>query len=376
MLTQAEVIHLGKIALSFKISYNTQMHSRERRERRSNERERSKERKGQGTGNPLWGKGSLRFVLPVLAALTVGYGVLAQYTDLPFPFKNKTAITAEDPLFLNTPQEIFTEKSANYYLFAKIPEKATPVDSATDQINPTYLRDLFDKLQQPTDSVTNKATVVADNLSLLELRESLTSDIINGAGSAIKIDEGGIYLTVSHLLQERYVGAPITSPVVVHTPRSSEGFQANSYIIDQGLDLGVIYAPTGRPFKPVEGMQIRTDLQKPGERVWILGLLASKTFTWAGLGILSGNYSPQVPLPYNSARGAQFMAGIQPFGSSSGGPVIDSEGRLIGIESGAVAPQGQNQRSDYEGAIVAPIKGISQLLTKPIHLVEAKRNKD
>lgn len=344
------------------------MSSRERRER-AGERERSntrsRERKGQKPGSPPWGKGSLRFILPVLAALTVGYGIVSQYTDLPFPFKNRSVETAEDPPFLNTLQEIFTQKPASYYLFAKIPEKATPVDSISEPINPTYLKELFDKLQQPTADTTKKATTIADNLSLIELRESLTSNIIKGAGSAIKIDEGGIYLTVAHLLREGYVGQPITSPVVVHTPRSNEGFNADSYIIDQARDLGVIYAPTGKPFKPVEGIQIRSDLQRSGETVWVLGLNASRTFTWSGLGVLRGNYNPQRQL-HDAPIGAVFMENIQPFGSSSGGPVIDSEGRLIGIESGAVSPQGQNQRSGYEGAIVAPIKGIYQLLTKPI----------
>lgn len=345
------------------------MNSRERRNR-TGERERSstrsKERRGQKAGSPPWSKGSLRFILPVLAALTVGYGVISQYTDLPFPFKSRAEVTSEDPPFNNIPQEIFTEKSASYYLFAQIPEKATPVGTISESINPTYLKELFDKLQQSTADTTNRATTVADNLSLLELRESPTSDIIKGAGSAIKIDEGGIYLTVAHLLREGYVGVPITSPVVVHTPRSNEGFSADSYIIDQERDLGVIYAPTGRPFKPVEGIQIRSNLN-PGETVWVLGLNPSRTFTWSGLGVLRGSYNPQRQLPLGAALGALFMENIQPFGSSSGGPVIDSEGRLIGIESGAISPQGQNTRSGYEGAIVAPIEGIHQLLTKPVH---------
>ncbi len=150
-----------------------------------------------------------------------------------------------------------------------------------------------------------------------------------GGGSGFFINSSGLAITAKHVVQ----GA--TYSMKAEVPGDGKKYSVNIIKKSRKNDLALIRVRIGRPTPYLE---IRnTDTLVRGEPVWVVGnpLLAFKET------VTSGNFSRIFPeddfrkelkmkAPYKGDW-VQFSAPV--IGGNSGGPVVDRDGRLVGVVS-------------------------------------------
>ncbi len=99
-----------------------------------------------------------------------------------------------------------------------------------------------------------------------------------GSCTALQIDEGGIYLTARHCLFSAYKGEDgwqtSTGTTEVKDPYSGEVHRATGFIAHPNADIGLLFAPTGKEFSPVDGVRIATQTTD-GEQISLNGFIPS-----------------------------------------------------------------------------------------------------
>lgn len=258
--------------------------------------------------------------------------------------------------FINEPQNILTETSETYYRFGATPPRVIFVASS-QPLEEGYLQNLVSNLNLDKGDKESRVKAIGENFSFVGYDNG-------GFASALQIDESGIYLTAAHVVEDKS-GKPIIGKIFVDTPnKDPQAYQVLSIIADHENDLAIFYAPTGKDRKPIHNIQTKSD-PLPVENVWTIGTVdRNKDFSY--IGVLRGKYNPD--LKYNKEYATLLpIEDIQPFGGLSGGPAIDSEGKLIGVLSGTLWSGNEpTDRKDYKGATIAGIKYLQDLLKKPI----------
>lgn len=235
-----------------------------------------------------------------------------------------------------------------------------------------YLEKLFLDLNQPSGDYYRRIRSLRNNIALVQRSED------RGAGTAIKICESGYYLTAAHVLSDKNKEGPretlINGPAVVYNPSDGLVLSISEILADHDYDLALFYAPSGKQRQRIEGIQINQSPLQHEQKLWQLGLMVWETqgIFSARIHYLFGSVDLAPPATTSKAKNLIKVKGMIPFGGSSGGPIVDSNGVIVAIESSYYVDFGdkeyvENKRENYVGSEVAPITILNSLLEKPVH---------
>lgn len=208
--------------------------------------------------------------------------------------------------------------------------------SPVEEVNPLLSR-IFDPSGLTPDEAVNVAVYEAANRSVVNIEsKSVRTGILlethaEGAGSGAVIDKQGHILTNYHVVQDA-----TTIQVALFNSESYEGKLVGA---DPLNDVAVVKidAPEEELFPIVMG---DSKSLKVGMRVFALGnpFGLERTLT---TGIISSlNRSLQIRANWSIKSIIQIDAAINP--GSSGGPLLDAHGRLIGINTAIATTSGQS----------------------------------
>lgn len=229
-----------------------------------------------------------------------------------------------------------------------------------------YVKSLIQELKKPNNLETAaKLNALKENATYLELKDS-------GGGSALKICESGYYLTAAHIVLDeestKDEQIPIKTRVSAYRPSTGTQTVATQFIADFQTDLAIVYAPTGLPRRKVQGLTIVDTPLETNRRLWLLGMelvLGANNSASMQLHIPSGMLDPDI-----AANGKfKLIKGMRPFGGSSGGSIIDLQGNIVAVESGAYSSIQRDVAPTYDQythAIVSPMTNLAKLLDRPV----------
>lgn len=210
------------------------------------------------------------------------------------------------------------------------------------------------------------------------VRSSLrTVDMINdpdnpARGTAFQIDESGIYITANHAAMHTTNEALNQARLVITNPDTGQVYQVTKAIKHTKADIAVLYSPTGKSPKPTPNLVLHADTLKDGERLQLVGfyfphgepqLVTRMGWVDRSIRVLGKKASKDPDITWvTSSRMA--VRDLKPFGGTSGSPIIDVAGRVVGVESGAY-PGRVNSVDEYEGAIITPLYSVRNLAEQP-----------
>ena len=177
-------------------------------------------------------------------------------------------------------------------------------------------------------------------------------------GTGFVVDQQGYILTNAHVVQEQ--GQNASDVTVLFNKGGGKTQQVKGSIvgIDTGGDVAVIKVdPTGVDLKPLalgDSSQVVV-----GEPVVAIGNPLGYDFSITS-GIVSAvGRSLQAPNGQTIPNGIQTDAAINP--GNSGGPLIDAEGKVIGINEQIATDTGGNQGLGFAVPINQAVKSMDQL---------------
>lgn len=234
-----------------------------------------------------------------------------------------------------------------------------------EQFDIEHVKKLLTDLQSPSGSVASRYDSLINNLVAIQRSD-------RRLGTAVRICASGYYLTAAHLLfnRERDDIRPLTTYTKVYHPLDGSLITARNFIIDPETDLAILYAPSGKRRKRIDGIQIARKNLEIGEKLWQLGMMLGTRpeAIEARAGILFG----RVAIPEKPNENYSYVKGMIPFGSSSGGPIVDVRGVIVAIESDfyidfAGRESVLHKRENYTGSSISPLTNLDRLLAKPAH---------
>jgi S1-C subfamily serine protease len=184
------------------------------------------------------------------------------------------------------------------------------------------------------DIYKENAPSVVNITNLAARRSPFTLDVQQvprGSGSGFVWDDSGIIVTNAHVLQ----GADAVEVVLADKERSS--YESRTWVTYPDKDLAVLYidAPKEKLRPIVFGTS--ADL-KVGQKTFAIGnpFGLDQTLTTGVISALNRQITSESGRPIRGV--IQTTAAINP--GNSGGPLLDSEGKLIGVNTAILSPSG------------------------------------
>jgi S1-C subfamily serine protease len=201
---------------------------------------------------------------------------------------------------------------------------------------------------------------------------------IEGFGTGLRICESGYYLTAAHiLLGEQF--SPTKLKAQVYHPSSGRLSFGNNMVVDHSSDLATLHAPTGIDRKKAKNLQLSDAKLTEGQKLWLLGIQVGSDGSSLKLGVPFGTVDTSIERGGWNYLGEDVFTLVKdmiPFGGSSGGPIVDTDGRVVAVESAAFSNNpsrnGRLTRSDYTHAIVSSLANLQRLYDKPV--IDISRN--
>jgi S1-C subfamily serine protease len=177
-------------------------------------------------------------------------------------------------------------------------------------------------------------------------------------GSGFVVDSQGYILTNAHVVDEN--GQRASSVTVVFNKGGSETQRAKGQVvgIDVGSDVAVIKVdPSGLDLKPLP--LGNSDKVIVGEPVVAIGNPLGYDFSITSGIVSATGRSLQAPNGQTIPNGIQTDAAINQ--GNSGGPLIDSSGRVVGINEQIASQGGGNEGLGFAVPINTAARSLSQL---------------
>jgi S1-C subfamily serine protease len=167
--------------------------------------------------------------------------------------------------------------------------------------------------------------------SVVQIKALRADGTLTEAGSGVVIDEAGDILTALHVVQN----APSLTVVF------ADGTESRAVIISEvpGSDIAAL-RPANTPAQLLPATLGSPSSLRIGDDAIVVGNPFALTRSLS-TGVISGlDRSVQVPNQSRSLTGLiQFDAAVNP--GSSGGPLVNRDGEVVGIVTGLVNPTGQ-----------------------------------
>ncbi len=221
--------------------------------------------------------------------------------------------------------------------------------SPMEKIDQQYIVVLLDELQHERGSLKERIEALKSSL-----RRITTTSV--GEATVFEIDESGYYLTAKHVLTED--NDILTA---IENPYTGESSIVVDRVMIPNADLALVYAPTGKPMKPTQHLQLNLKDVEDSQELWMVGLYRQNDVLYQyyqhGFTDKSVQLSSRMNQDITQRAEPDAMVAVKgmiPAGGTSGSPIVNEEGVVIAIESGFY-PVPANSRNEYQGAIVAPV---------------------
>lgn len=122
------------------------------------------------------------------------------------------------PQFNNDPANIFTERPESVYKIGGNPDKITVVEDP-QALGKEYLENLVNFLKTEKGDKVSRAKAVAQNFSPIGM--STYTGKLSGSGSALRLDDSGIYLTAAHVFLDKSI---TTKSICIYSKCKSRSF--------------------------------------------------------------------------------------------------------------------------------------------------------
>ena len=224
-----------------------------------------------------------------------------------------------------------------------------------EYIDTAYLSELLAALQTENSDKETKVEAVQGSLRLIK-------DMTDGTEATVfQIDDSGYYLTAKHTLPDDLAGRLVT----IVNPYDGEESLVTECRVHDTADIAVVYAPNGRPARATEGLQLDFPNLADEQKLWMIGLYSNRELDSFRF-IKYGQVDEGVELSHATySEGTRIaVRGIIPFGGTSGSPIVDSDGTIVGVESGAY-PDNAKTIEEYDGVVITPLSYAWVLPSQP-----------
>ncbi len=242
--------------------------------------------------------------------------------------------------------------------------RKNPEVTVSAEARPVTARGNLSEEEQMTIDIYNKTSPAVVHVSNLTQRGNLfglnEQEVVQGTGSGFVWDVGedgsGIVVTNTHVVE----GA--SSVVVVLNDKERSSFETPYWVTYPDKDLAVLYvkAPKDKLHKiPMIGSS--SDL-KVGQRTFAIGnpFGLDQTLTTGIVSALGRQINSVTNKPIQGV--IQTSAAINP--GNSGGPLLDSAGRLIGVNTAILSPSGTFAGIGFAIPVDEVNRVVPQLITK------------
>jgi len=209
-----------------------------------------------------------------------------------------------------------------------------------------YLEWLFKNLRDQTSEYPNTTSALQEGL---RVAKGPVGDP-HAYGTLLQLDEGGLYLTARHMVKDNVLQ-------YVDDPYTNEAVKVTAALEHPNADIALVVAPTGLEPKPLPNVHFAPNTPKLSQRLQIVGLEpingnVNQLYQYMKTGKLTDITDDKMKIE-----------GLIPLGGTSGSPITDEAGRIVGVLSGFYPrySEGPNAISNYAGAIVVPLPLVENL---------------
>jgi hypothetical protein len=298
------------------------------------------------------------------------------------PFKNDSY---EDSFF---DEKLFPREFETILEELKLKIIQHPAKQFEDKLAKDKIIEQFHNLQIDLEPSSNKlarlnhARAIKDNVVQLVIGNIQGKQAEIGSASGLKINRAGYFLTVAHAIREG------KNQGWVLDEQNAIAYRINDVLLQRESDFAIVFAPTASLQNKINGLIVSDKPLQTGQRLWQYSYLPYLQLALKSGINLSNILTGQVDLSFRKIILSGFVENppeqfknpntpwqrirvrdMKSFGGASGAPIIDDQGRLVGIESGVyLPPNAENLRSNYTGSTISSLTNFEQAIGRAEHL--------